>query len=45
MLPDILPNQENHFVECEISYVLDPTTGGSAKPSVVIPGQIPDTDP
>ena len=45
MLPDTLPNQENHFVECEISYVLDPTTGGSVKPSVVIPGQIPDTDP
>ena len=25
MLPDILPNQEYHFEECEVSYVLDPS--------------------
>tara|TARA_B100000530_G_scaffold2076_1_gene1757 strand:- start:54 stop:620 length:567 start_codon:yes stop_codon:yes gene_type:complete len=37
MLPDILPNQESHFVGCEIAYVLDPTTEGSSKPSEVIP--------
>ena len=36
MLPDILPNQESHFVGCEIAYVLDPTTEGSSKPSEVI---------
>ena len=23
MMPDILPNQESHFVECEVAYVLD----------------------
>jgi hypothetical protein len=37
MLPDILPNQESHFVGCEIAYILDPTTEGSSKPSEVIP--------
>ena len=26
VLPDILPNQENHFVECEIAYVIDPSS-------------------
>ena len=45
MLPDILPNQESHFVGCEIAYVLDPTTEGTAKPSEVLPGQVPDRTP
>ena len=25
VLPDVLPNQENHFVECEVSYEVDIT--------------------
>ena len=29
MLPDILPNQESHFEECSIAYVLDPTSSDS----------------
>ena len=38
MMPDILPNQESHFVECEISYVLDPTVKDSIlPPSEVLP--------
>ena len=45
MLPDILPNQESHFVECDIAYVLDPTTDGTAQPSEVLPGQVPDKTP
>ncbi len=32
MMPDILPNQESHFVECEIAYVLDPTVKDSILP-------------
>ncbi len=32
MSPDILPNQESHFVECEIAYVLDPTLKDSILP-------------
>ena len=42
MLPDILPNQESHFVGCEVAYVLDPTTEGELAPNEVIPGQVPD---
>ena len=38
MMPDILPNQENHYVECEIAYVLDPTVKDSIlPPSEVLP--------
>ena len=38
MSPDILPNQESHFVECEIAYVLDPTVKDSIlPPSEAIP--------
>ena len=38
MMPDILPNQENHYVECEIAYVLDPTVKDSIlPPSEAIP--------
>ena len=32
MMPDILPNQESHFVECEVAYVLDPTVKDSILP-------------
>ena len=43
MLPDILPNQEYQFVECEIAYVIDPTSQDSLRdPSEVMPGQKPD---
>ena len=45
VMPDILPNQESHFVGCEVAYVLDPTTEGTAKPSEVLPGQVPDRTP
>ena len=38
MMPDILPNQESHFVECEVAYVLDPTVKDSIlPPSETIP--------
>ena len=38
MMPDILPNQESHFVECEVAYVLDPTVKDSIlPPSEAIP--------
>ena len=38
MTPDILPNQESHFVECEVAYVLDPTVKDSIlPPSEAIP--------
>ena len=38
MMPDILPNQESHFVECEVAYVLDPTVKDSIlPPSEVLP--------
>ena len=45
MMPDILPNQESHFVECEVAYVLDPTTPGSMAPSEKFPGSVPDPNP
>jgi len=41
VLPDILPNQESHFVECEVSYVLDPTKPGSMPASEKFPGSTP----
>ena len=44
MMPDILPNQESHFIECEVAYVLDPTTPGSMSPSEKFPGSTPATD-
>ena len=38
MMPDILPNQESHFVECEVAYILDPTVKDSIlPPSEAIP--------
>ena len=37
IVSDILPNQEDQYVECEIAYVLDPTTQGTAEPSEVLP--------
>ena len=45
MMPDILPNQESHFVECEVAYVLDPTKPGSMPPSEKFPGSVPDPNP
>ena len=42
MLPDILPNTEQHFKECDVSYVLDPTTPGAMPPSEKFPGSVPD---
>jgi len=45
MIPDILPNQESHFVECEVAYVLDPTKPGSMPPSEKFPGSVPDPNP
>ena len=43
MLPDILPNQESHFVGCEVAYILDPTKDGSMSPSEKFPGSTPGT--
>ena len=38
MMPDILPNQESHFVECEVAYVRDPTVKDSIlPPSEILP--------
>ena len=45
VMPDILPNQENHFVECEVAYVLDPTTPGNMPPNEKFPGSTPDPNP
>ena len=45
MMPDILPNQESHFVECDIAYVLDPTTSGTMPPSQKDPGSGSGTSP
>ena len=45
MTPDILPNQESHFVECEVAYVLDPTVPGTMNPSERFPGSVPNVDP
>ena len=43
VLPDILPNQEDQFIECSVAYVLDPTTPGSMPPNEKFPGS--GTDP
>jgi hypothetical protein len=45
MTPNILPNQESHFVECEVAYVLDPTKEGSMVPSEKFPGSGSGTNP
>ena len=45
MLPDILPNQEYQFVECEIAYVIDPTKSGTMPQSEKYPGSTPITEP
>ena len=45
MMPDILPNQENHFVECDVAYILDPTAPGTMNPSERFPGSVPNVDP
>ena len=45
MMPDILPNQESHFEECEVAYILDPTKPGTMPPSEKFPGSLPGTDP
>ena len=45
MVPDILPNQESHFVECDVAYVIDPTKPGDMPPSEKFPGSLPGTDP
>jgi len=37
MTPDILPNQESHFVKCDVAYVLDPTQSGTMSPSEKFP--------
>ena len=42
MLPDILPNQEDQYIECAIAYEIDPTVPGIAPPSEVMPGSKPD---
>ena len=41
MSPDILPNQESHFEECEVAYILDPTKPGTMPPSEKFPGSTP----
>ena len=45
MMPDILPNQESDFVECEVAYVVDPTKPGSMPPNEKFPGSVPDPNP
>ena len=38
MLPDILPNQENHYEDCSVAYVIDPTSKDSSLgPDKVLP--------
>ena len=38
MLPDILPNQESHFEECSVAYVVDPTSSNDmVDPSKALP--------
>jgi len=38
VLPEILPNSEGHYVECEIAYILDPTSENSTlDPGKVLP--------
>ena len=45
VLPDILPNEESFFVECEVAYVIDPTKSGSMEPGEKMPGSVPDPNP
>ena len=42
VLPDILPNTEQQFEECSISYVVDPSLPGSTPSSEAMPGSTPD---
>ena len=42
IMPEILPNSEQHYVDCSVSYVLDPTKPGSMPPSEKFPGSVPD---
>ena len=37
MLPEILPNQEYQFEECNLAYVIDPTSGNAVEPIMPIP--------
>ena len=38
ILPDILPNQESHFEECSVAYVVDPTSSNDmVDPSKALP--------
>ena len=38
ILPDILPNQESHFQECSVAYVVDPTSSNDmVDPSKALP--------
>ena len=38
MMPDILPNQESHFEECSVAYVVDPTSSNDmVDPSKALP--------
>ncbi len=38
ILPDILPNQESHFEECSVAYVVDPTSSNDMlDPSKALP--------
>ena len=45
MLPDILPNQESHYVGCEIAYVLDPPAPDNMQSSEKFPSSTPDPNP
>ena len=42
IMPEILPNSEQHYIDCSVSYVLDPTKPGSMPPSEKFPGSVPD---
>ena len=42
IMPEILPNSEQHYVDCSVSYVLDPTKPGTMPPSEKFPGSVPD---
>ena len=41
ILPDILPNHEEQYIECSIAYEIDPTAPGSMSPSEKFPGSTP----
>ena len=40
-----MAKHKSHFEECEVAYVIDPTTSGSMPPSEKFPGSTPGTDP